>query len=94
MANHARKFVADDMSGDYISNTVYGNVNDNSNQPKGLVQVNYVSGSVQLQMRLDPSASWFTVKTYSASALEEIFLANEMRVVVTGGATVWVSETH
>jgi len=94
MANHARKFVADDMSGDYISNTIYGNSNQNSNQTRGVIQVNYISGSVQLQMRLDPTLSWFTVKTYSASALEEVVLANEMRVVVTGDSTIWISETH
>jgi len=90
-----RKFVADDMSGTYVSNVIKGNANDNSNQTRGVVQISIPSSAtVELQMRLDASAPFFTVKTYTASIVEEVVLANEMRISVTAGvAEAWISET-
>jgi len=44
-------------------------------------------------MRLEATAPWFTVKQYTASAIEEVVLANEMRIVVVGVAEAWISET-
>ena len=90
-----RKFVTDDYTGDYISEVVKGNYNNNSNQTRGVIQVNIpTTANVELQMRLDTAAPWFTIKTYTADAIEEVVLANEMRISVTGGiAVAWISET-
>ena len=90
-----RKFVADDLTGDYISDVVKGNANANSNNTRGVIQVTIpTTANVELQMRLDTDAPWFTIKTYTASAIEEVVLANEMRISVTGGiAVAWISET-
>jgi len=95
MSNMTRKFVADDMTGTYVSDIVKGNANDNSNNTRGVIQVSIpASGSVNLEMRLDSTAPWFTIKTYTASAIEEVVLANDMRIEVTAGvATAWISET-
>jgi len=88
-----RKFVADDMTGSYTSDIIKGNANDNSNNTRGVIQVSFTSGTVDLQMRLDNTAPWFTIKQYTASAIEEVVLANEMRIVVAGVAEAWISET-
>jgi len=90
-----RKFVADDLTGDYVSDIVKGNANNNSNNTRGVIQVTIpTTANVELQMRLDTNAPWFTIKTYTASAIEEVVLANEMRISVTGGTAVaWISET-
>jgi archaeosine-15-forming tRNA-guanine transglycosylase len=93
MSNMTRKFVAADISGDYTSDVIKGNYNNNSNNTRGVVQINFTSGTVDLQMRLEASAPWFTVKQYTASAIEEVVLANEMRIVVAGVAEAWISET-
>ena len=90
-----RKFVADDYTGDYVSDTIKGNANANSNNTRGVIQVVIpTTANVALEMRLDSAAPWFTIKTYTASAIEEVVLANEMRISVTGGTAVaWLSET-
>ena len=95
MSNMTRKFVADDLTGDYVSDIVKGNANNNSNNTRGVIQVTIpTTANVELQMRLDTAAPWFTIKTYTASAIEEVVLANEMRISVTGGiAVAWISET-
>lgn len=94
MANFATKFTADSYSGGYTSSVVRANNNPNSNSPRGVIQVSITSGTVDLQMRLVDEAPWQTVKTYSASTLEELVLAPQMRVVATADAEVWVAETH
>jgi archaeosine-15-forming tRNA-guanine transglycosylase len=94
MANYATKFYSASYTGGYTSSVVKGNFNNNSNQPRGVVQVDITSGTVNLQMRLSDDAPWFNVKTYSASTVEEIVLAPQMRVVATADAECWIAETH
>ena len=95
MANTAMKFSTNDgsYSGGYTSNVVRGNFNNNSNQTRGVIQVDITTGTVDLQMRLTNDAPWFTVKTYSADTVEEVVLAPYMRVVATDTAECWVAET-
>ena len=90
-----RKFVAADMTGTYVSDIIHGNANNNSNNTRGVFQITIpTTGSVNLEMRLSDDAPWFTIKTYTADAIEEVVLANEMRISVTGGiAVAWISET-
>lgn len=100
MANFSRKFATVDGSytGGYTSLVIKGNENDNSNQSRGVVQVDLTGATtVSLQMRLVDDAPWFVVKEYTADALEEVVLAPQMRVVVSGAdgnAEVWLAETH
>jgi archaeosine-15-forming tRNA-guanine transglycosylase len=94
MANYATKFYSATYTGGYTSNVVKGNLNDNSNQPRGVIQVDITSGTVDLQMRLTDEAPWFSVKTYDADTVEEIVIAPQMRVVVSDTAECWLAETH
>ena len=94
MANYATKFASASYSGGYTSNVVKGNLNDNSNQPRGVIQIDITSGTVDLQMRLTDEAPWFSVKTYDADTVEEVVIAPQMRVVATDTAECWLAETH
>jgi len=94
MANYATKFASASYSGGYTSNVVKGNYNDNSNQPRGVIQVDITTGTVDLQMRLTDEAPWFSVKTYDADTVEEVVIAPQMRVVVSDTAECWLAETH
>jgi len=94
MANFATKFTSASYAGGYTSDVVSANSNSNSNQRRGAVQVTITSGNVQLQMRLADEAPWFTAKTYTASIVEEVVLAPQMRVVASAAAEAWIAETH
>lgn len=96
MANYSRKFVTadDSYTGGYTSLVVQGNEQRMSNQPRGVIQVDITTGTVDLQMRLDDTAPWFTVKTYSADTVEEVVIAPQMRVVASDTAECWLAETH
>jgi archaeosine-15-forming tRNA-guanine transglycosylase len=94
MANYATKFASASYSGGYTSNVVRGNLNDNSNQPRGVIQIDITTGTVDLQMRLTDEAPWFSVKTYDADTVEEVVIAPQMRVVVSDTAECWLAETH
>jgi len=94
MANYSSKFYSPSYTGGYTSLVIEGNKNDNSNVPRGVIQVSITSGTVNLEMRLDDGAPWFVAKTYSANALEEIVLAPQMRVIATADAECWLGETH
>jgi len=94
MANFATKFYSPSYVGGYTSTTVKGNQNHNSNQPRGVIQVDITSGTVSLQMRLTDEAPWFAVKSYDADTVEEVVIAPQMRVVATDTAEVWIAETH
>jgi archaeosine-15-forming tRNA-guanine transglycosylase len=94
MANYATKFYSASYTGGYTSNVVKGNLNDNSNQPRGVIQIDITTGTVDLQMRLTDEAPWFSVKTYDADTVEEIVIAPQMRVVVSDTAECWLAETH
>jgi archaeosine-15-forming tRNA-guanine transglycosylase len=94
MANYATKFYSASYVGGYTSSVVKGNSNDNSNQPRGVIQVDITTGTVDLQMRLTDEAPWFTIKSYTADTVEEVVLAPQMRVVASADAEVWLAETH
>jgi len=94
MANYATKFYSASYTGGYTSSVVKGNLNDNSNQPRGVIQVDITTGTVDLQMRLTDEAPWFTIKSYTADTVEEVVLAPQMRVVASADAEVWIAETH
>lgn len=96
MANYSRKFATADgvYTGGYTSLVVKGNEQRMSNQPRGVIQVDITSGTVDLQMRLQDDAPWFTVKTYSADTVEEVVIAPQMRVVASDSADCWLAETQ
>ena len=94
MANYATRFYSASYTGGYTSTVVRGNFNDNSNEARGVIQVSLTSGTVNLEMRLSGDAPWFVAKTYSASTIEEVVLAPQMRVVATAAAECWLAETH
>jgi hypothetical protein len=94
MANYATKFYSASYTGGYTSTVVEGNRNDNSNQPRGVIQVDITSGTVDLQMRCAEEAPWLTVKTYDASTVEEVVLAPQMQVIASDTAECWIAETH
>ena len=94
MANYATKFYSPSYTGGYTSSVVKGNLNHNSNQPRGVIQVDITTGTVDLQMRLTDEAPWFTIKSYTADTVEEVVLAPQMRVVASADAEVWIAETH
>ena len=95
MSNTTKKFVDPDgtYTGGYTSQVLEPVfANHKSNQTRGVVQVMISSGSVDLQMRLSTEADWLTVKSYTSNAIEEVVLANYMRVVVSADATCWLGE--
>ena len=94
MANYATKFYSPSYTGGYTSSVVKGNLNHNSNQPRGVIQVDITTGTVDLQMRLTDEAPWFTIKSYTADTVEEVVLAPQMRIVATADAECWLAETH
>jgi len=94
MANYATKFYSPSYTGGYTSTVVKGNDNQNSNQARGVIQVTITAGTVNLEMRLADEATWFVAKTYSASTVEEVVLAPQMRIVATADAECWLAETH
>ncbi|CBW47038.1 hypothetical protein [Roseovarius sp. 217 phage 1] len=53
-----------------------------------------MSGSVTLEARLAPDAPWLPLKTWTVSAMEEVVLANQLRVVVTDEAHCWLGEVR
>lgn len=66
-----------------------------ANITRGVFQVDVeVAGPVSLQMRVSEDADWVEVSSYTANTIEEVVLANFMRVVVTGDAKAWLGETR
>jgi archaeosine-15-forming tRNA-guanine transglycosylase len=95
MPNTSHKFIDPDgnYTGGYTSKTLHPTAaSHRSVQTRCVIQVNVPSGTLSLQMRLTPDAPWFVVKTYSASTVEEMVLANDMRIVVTEDAEAWLGE--
>lgn len=95
MPNTVHKFLdpADSYTGGYTSKTLNPTAaSHRSVQTRCVIQVNVPSGTLSLQMRLTSDAPWFVVKTYSASTVEEMVLANDMRIVVTDDAEAWLGE--
>ena len=95
MPNVSHKFIDPDgnYSGGYTSKILHPTpASHRSVQTRCVIQVNVPSGTLSLEMRLTSDAPWFTVKTYSASTVEEMVLANDMRIVVTDDAEAWLGE--
>jgi len=95
MPNSSRKFIdpAGTYTGGYSSNTLNPTAaSHRSIQTRGVIQVDIASGTVVLQMRVADTANWVTVKTYAASAIDEIVLANSMRVVASAAASAYLGE--
>lgn len=63
------------------------------NQTRGVIQVEVNAGDLTLEMSIHHEAPWLPMKTYVVDTIEEIVLANYMRVVATGGAVAWLGET-
>ena len=98
MANVSSLFVdpAGNYTGGYTSNMLEANaVRQRSNATRGVIQADVeVGGSVSLQMRLTQSSRWIEIAIYTADTIEEVVVANFMRVVVTGDARVWLGQTQ
>lgn len=95
MANFSRKFESPDDSytGGYTSKVLEPQHYDQEVQNnRGVIQIHIVSGSVTLQARLAQDAPWLSLKTWTASSMEEVVLANQLRVVVTNEAHCWLGE--
>ena len=80
-------------SGGYTSEEVMPNTSHNQ---RGVVQTEVTTGNIQLQGRVDPTASFITMKSYTTSQLDEVVLAPYMRVIVSTGSdgTAWLSVTN
>ena len=87
------KFI--DAAGNYSDYTSDIIVTRTRNNQRGVIQVDVTDGStISIQARINDEAPWLTVETYSASTISEIVLAPNLRVVVTGTAKAWLSETR
>ena len=64
------------------------------NKTRGIIQVSIISGEVTLQARLHTDAPWLVLKSWTEDAIEELVLANQMRVICTGEAYVWLGEVR
>lgn len=97
MANFTRKFVSPDdtYTGGYVSKVLEPQHQDQEVQvTRGVIQVQIVSGELTLQARLHRDAPWFPLKTWTESAMEEVVLANQLRVVVSDEAHAWLGEVR
>ena len=93
MANHS--FLLQDPAGVYSNYTSVDrrlNMASNSRAIQGLIQVDTVAGSVEVQGRLSSEAPWMSLATYTESVLEAIILPYELRCIVTGGGKVYIGE--
>lgn len=96
MANVATLFVdpAGTYVGGYTSRELESNSsNYNYNATRAIIHVELTSGIVTLEMRVAHEAVWIPVRVYNASMLEEIVIANFLRVVVSDSAKIWLGET-
>lgn len=75
----------------YTSDVIQPNLSGNNQ--RGVVQVQITTGTLDLQAKADSAAPWFTIKTYSTDALEELVLAPYVRVVATEEAVAWLVES-
>ncbi|UAT28889.1 hypothetical protein PP753_gp69 [Dinoroseobacter phage vB_DshP-R7L] len=97
MANFSRKFesISGSYSGGYTSKSLSPLHYDTDNQiTRGVIQIHIVSGSVTVQARLAQDAPWLDLKTYTSSDMEEVVLANQLRVVVSDEAHCWLGEVR
>ena len=95
MPNVHNKFTdpAGSYAGGYTSKTLSPTpASHRSIQTRGIIQVDIAAGTLNLEMKIAPESSWILVKTYEASTVEEVVLANYMRVIATDAAQAWLGE--
>ena len=94
MANYAARFITADgvYTGGYTSQELTGNYKDESRIGRGVVQIHITAGTVDLQAKLTADAPYTTIKSYTASTLEEIVIAPYFRVVVSDSAECFYAE--
>lgn len=97
MANFSRKFesISGSYSGGYTSkilSPLHSDIDIQNN--RGVIQIHIVSGSVTVQARVHEDAPWLDLKTYTESNMEEVVLANQLRVVVSDEAHCWLGEVR
>ena len=97
MANFSRKFksLSGDYTGGYVSEILEPETKESDiHITRGIIQVDVLAGSVTLEARLHTNAPWFPLKTWTAPAMEEVVLANQLRVVVSDAAHCWLGEVR
>lgn len=95
MANTSRKFksTTGSYSGGYTSYILEPTHKDLSvHMTRGIIQIHVISGNVSLEVRLHREAPWFVLKEWTVDAIEELVLANQLRVVVSDEAHCWLGE--
>ena len=95
MANVQNKFVdpAGNYTGGYVSETLQPNVSSHiSNQTRGVMQVDIISGEVTVFMKVHFDANWIPVRVYTQSGIEEIVLGNYIKVEATDSAKAWLGQ--
>lgn len=97
MANFTRKFesISGFYTGGYVSKVLEPQHKDQEVQvTRGVIQVDVLAGELTLEGRLAQDAPWFPLKTWSAPAMEEVVLANQLRIVVSDSAHAWLGEVR
>jgi hypothetical protein len=78
----------------YTSELVFPNEGAAGFHQTCLVQVELDSGTLTIQGRVSDEAPWVTLKTYTASGMDYLHNAPEMRVQSSGQAKAWLAETR
>ena len=97
MANSVRKFISPSGVYDqgYTSKVLEPAHKDlDVNITRGIIQIHIVSGTVTLMARLSREAPWHPLKSWTESTVEELVLANQLRVVVSDEAHCWLGEVR
>ncbi|ANJ20698.1 hypothetical protein RDp07_gp38 [Roseobacter phage RD-1410Ws-07] len=97
MANFTRKFESPsgDYNNGYISKVLEPQHKDQEvHVTRGIIQVDVLSGEVSLEGRLHRDAPWVPLKTWTQPAMEEVVLANQLRIVVSESAHAWLGEVR
>lgn len=97
MANFTRQFESESGSytGGYTSKVLEPQHKDQEvHVTRGIIQVDVLEGTVTLEGRLTKDAPWIPLKEWSSPAMEEVVLANQLRVVVSNAARCWLGEVR
>ena len=87
------KFIdsTDGLYNGYTSDVIMPDTSGNNQ--RGVFQAEVTTGQIDLQARAASDAPWVTLKTYDASAMEEVVLAPYFRVVASDAAVAWLVES-